>query len=100
MRGPILLALGLAWASLQLPAADWPQWRGPNRDGVAPAGQKYPAQLTEEPRVVWRIPAGPGLSSPVIAGGKVLAFDAQAGQETLRLLDAADGRELWRAAVD
>ena len=100
MRGLILLALGLAWASLQLPAADWPQWRGPNRDGVAPAGQKYPAQLTEEPRVVWRIPAGPGLSSPVIAGGKVLAFDAQAGQETLRLLDAADGRELWRAAVD
>jgi outer membrane protein assembly factor BamB len=90
------------FAAAFLPAcgADWPQWRGPHRDGHAPAGQKFPASLNEEPQVIWRLPAGPGLSSPVIAGGKVLAFDAQDGYETLRLLDARDGRELWRAAVD
>ncbi len=81
-------------------AADWPQWRGPQGDGVAPAGQPFPEKIADEPVNVWRIPAGPGLSSPVVAGGKVLAFDAQDGQETLRLLDAANGKEVWRAAVD
>ena len=91
---------GLLALTLVAGAADWAQWRGPQRDGVAPGGQKFPEKLAEEPVNVWRVPAGPGLSSPVVAGGRVLAFDAQAGQETLRLLDATDGRELWRAAVD
>lgn len=95
-----LFTLLVVTTALSATAADWAQWRGPLRDGHATAGQKFPTRLDEEPRVVWRLPAGPGLSSPVIAGGKVVAFDAQNGEETLRLLDAKDGRELWRAAVD
>lgn len=98
--GRIWTAAASAAFTVTLTAADWAQWRGPNRDGVAPAGQPFPEKLADEPVNVWRIPAGPGLSSPVVAGGKVLAFDAQDGLETLRLLDAADGKELWRAAVD
>lgn len=100
MRIPHLFSALFAAAFLPAIGADWAQWRGPHRDGHAPAGQKFPANLNEEPKVIWRLPAGPGLSSPVIAAGKVLAFDAQNGDETLRLLDAQDGRELWRAAVD
>jgi outer membrane protein assembly factor BamB len=80
--------------------ADWAQWRGPQRDGHAPAGQPLPAELKAEPTFVWRIAAGPGLSSPVVAGGKVVAFDAQDGRETVRVLEAASGREVWREAVD
>jgi len=100
MRRSSLLPILFAAVFLSAFGADWAQWRGPNRDGHAPSGQKFPATLNEEPKVIWRLPAGPGLSSPVIAAGKVLAFDAQNGDETLRLLDAKDGHELWRAAVD
>jgi len=96
MRIPHLFPALFAAAILPAIGADWAQWRGPHRDGHATAGQKFPASLNEEPKVIWRLPAGPGLSSPVIAAGKVLAFDAQDGDETLRLLDAQDGRELWR----
>ncbi len=97
-----LLSAGLIGLSFALAgsAADWAQWRGPGRDGVVPPGQRLPMHLNEEPKVLWRTPAGPGLSSPVIAGGRLLAFDAQEGMETLRLLDAGDGHELWRMPVD
>jgi outer membrane protein assembly factor BamB len=80
--------------------ADWPRWRGPANDGHAPAGTPALTSLPAEPSVVWEIPAGEGLASPVVAGGRVLAFDNQDDKETLRLLDASNGRELWRAPVD
>jgi outer membrane protein assembly factor BamB len=75
---------------------EWPQWRGPNRDGVVhgvtvPA--RWPAALTEE----WRVPVGEGVASPVVAGGKVYVFTREQGQEIVRCLDLPGGRELWRS---
>lgn len=91
-----------AWllASVALSAADWPQWRGPLRTGHVPAGEPVPVKLPAEPRVLWKIKAGEGLASPVVAGGKVFCFDNTAGKETLHALDAATGREFWRAEID
>jgi len=96
--GGLLAALLLTPALT--PAADWPQWRGPARDGHAPAGQPLPRTLAAEAKPVWRTEAGPGLSSPVVAGGRVVVFDNQDGKETLRLLAAETGKELWRTVVD
>ena len=81
-------------------AADWPRWRGPAGDGHAPGGTPILPDLPPEPRILWQVPAGPGLASPVVGGGVVLAFDTQDGQETLRALDAISGVERWRAAID
>ncbi|HJZ59327.1 MAG TPA: pyrrolo-quinoline quinone, partial [Gemmataceae bacterium] len=51
-------------------SADWPQWRGPNRDGVAP-GAKLPAKWpAEAPDAKWKAPVGLGCSGPAVAGGK------------------------------
>jgi outer membrane protein assembly factor BamB len=77
-------------------AADWPQWRGPNRDGAVrgvsvPA--KWPRQLKEE----WSVRVGEGNSSPVVAGGKVYVFTRQQEDEVVRCLDLANGKELWRS---
>lgn len=94
--GPALLLGGV----LPSFAADWPRWRGPANDGHAPAGTPALDALPGEPRVLWQVPAGPGLASPVVSGGVVLAFDHQDAQETLRALDARTGTERWRAAVD
>lgn len=81
--------------------ADWPRWRGPTNDGRVPAGAvAWPVELPPELGEVWKVPAGEGLASPVVAGGRVMAFDNQGGRETLRALDASTGRELWRADVD
>ena len=76
-------------------AADWPQWRGPNRDAVVKDPNHALNQLPAEPKVLWKIDAGPGQSSPVIAGGKVVFLDAQKDQEMAHCVDAATGKILW-----
>lgn len=61
-------------------AADWPQWRGPTRDGIAPAGIKLLDQWPKEgPPQVWKseyVPSlrGGGAGSPVVAEGKVFLY--------------------------
>lgn len=100
MRFPTGLLL-TALSCLVVPAsADWPNWRGPGHDGHAPPESAALTSLPANPAVLWNIPAGEGLASPVVAGGRVLAFDNQGGRETLRALDAATGAELWRADID
>src|SRR5262245_19349467 len=60
---------------LRMPSEDWPQFRGPNRDGVwneTGIMKSFPA---EGLRIRWRVPVGPGWSSPVVARGRVYLTD-------------------------
>lgn len=86
--------------ALTISAADWPQWRGPNRDGHAPASGKTVSKLPLEPKVVWKVKAGPGLASPIVAGDKVLHFDAVGKMETLHALKRETGEKIWSAEID
>ena len=63
-RSLLLLVLCVASA----PAADWPQWLGPNRDCSSP---EIVVPWKEPLKVLWHKPVGEGHSSPVVAGGKV-----------------------------
>jgi outer membrane protein assembly factor BamB len=81
-------------------AADWPQWRGPERTGYAPNGAPLPSSLPAGPKVLWRIKVGEGYASPVVAGGKLFYLDNQQLKEVLHALDAASGKELWRETLD
>lgn len=88
-----LFTIAIAFPS---PAADWPQWRGPNRDGVAPAAQlptKWPA---EPPPAKWKAAVGIGYSGPAIAGGKVFIMGRVEGNERCLCFDADTGKELWK----
>jgi outer membrane protein assembly factor BamB len=77
-------------------AQDWPQWRGPNRDGVS-VGFKLPANWPKgDLRPVWKIPLGDGYSSPVIVGGKLFTHDREGDDEFVYCLDASSGKQLWR----
>src|SRR6185436_17678797 len=87
-------------ACLAALAADWPQWRGPLHDGHVPAGVKVPDSFPPEPRIVWRAKVGDGLSSPVVAMGRVFHMDNQDGAETLHALEQATGKEIWHVAID
>jgi outer membrane protein assembly factor BamB len=79
------------------PTTDWPQWRGPNRDGVS--GEKN--LLLDWPndglRVVWEKRAGKGYAAPVIAAGRVYLHMQDKQDEAVVCFDADSGKELWRA---
>lgn len=81
------------------PANDWPQWRGPNRDGVwreTGIMESFPASGLP---VSWRVPVGRGWSSPVIADGRVHITDVEiagnSAKERVRALDARSGNRVW-----
>jgi outer membrane protein assembly factor BamB len=73
---------------------DWPQWRGPRRDGTAafstPAA--WPAALSRR----WEVVVGAGHSSPVIAGDRAIIHTREGEREVTRALDLKSGKQLWR----
>jgi outer membrane protein assembly factor BamB len=94
---PLVLSIACV---LSAATADWPQWRGPQRTGHTAPDEKTISQLPTQPKVVWRIKAGEGLASPVVANGKAFLFDNQGGKETLRAVAATNGQEVWRTPID
>jgi len=111
-----LVALG-PFASATNPANDWPQWLGPNRDGVwreSGLAQSFPPG---GPKVLWRAPIGTGYSGPSVALGRVYVMDRQRpigadgkparptragipGKERVLCLDAGDGKTIWKHEYD
>ena len=99
-----LLAVLSLSLSLSPAAADWPQWRGPNRDGTAP-GAKLPAKWpAEAPAAKWTAPVGEGYGGVAVAGGKAFAMGRNVATvlgtefsvERCLCFDAATGKELWK----
>jgi outer membrane protein assembly factor BamB len=76
-------------------AADWPQWRGPNRDGRG-ATFAAPPQWPESLKRGWSVDVGGGHSSPVLAGGRIYIHTRQAESEVVSALDAASGKIAWQ----
>ena len=91
-----LLCLAAAFTTASLPAADWAQWRGPNRDGHTSYSL---AVLPKEPKTLWSIPIGNGQASPLVVGDKVIYLDEQGNQEVAHAVDIKTGKELWHTAV-
>ncbi len=94
--------------SLSLPlsasAADWPQWRGPNRDGHA-IGARLPAKWpAEAPPAKWKAPVGEGYGGASTGAGKVFVMGREGAKilgqdfsiERCFCFDADTGKEAWR----
>ena len=75
--------------------ADWPQWRGPTRDGVLPANGLALSGLPNQPKVLWKVKSGEGLASPVVANSSAFLFENRNGNETMIALSITDGSEQW-----
>ena len=75
--------------------ADWPQFRGPNGSGVAD-DQKPPVELGPTKNVKWKVPAPGGLSSPIVAGDKLVLTAFDGGKLYTIAYNRADGTEAWR----
>lgn len=120
-RPAVLLALGVligGFVSATARADDWPQWLGPQRDGIwreTGIVDKFPA---DGPKVRWRTPIAGGYAGPAVAGGRVYVMDrilakgaenpadpfnlkqAIPGQERVLCLNEADGKIVWTHAYD
>ena len=69
MRHLVFSILALVQSSL-LTAAEWPEFRGPNRDGTVDA--TLPTEWSEEKNITWKKPVhGSGWSTPLISEGKI-----------------------------
>ncbi len=79
-------------------AADWPDFRGPNRDGIYPGTDVSADFPAEGPPVVWEKDVGAGFSNPVVANGRLILFHRRGGEEVVEALDAETGEEIWRFA--
>lgn len=100
MKLRLLTILSFLITSLALPAAqDWPQWRGPARTGVI-EGFKPPASWPDRPKQIWKVQAGIGHASPIVAAGRVYLFSRTGDQESISARDLMTGKELWRQAYD
>ncbi len=77
---------------------DWPWWRGPSRNGIAPASASPPTTFSATENVVWKTPVpGRGHSSPTIVGNRIFlttADDAQQSQSVVAF-DKESGKQLW-----
>ncbi|HKV06928.1 MAG TPA: PQQ-binding-like beta-propeller repeat protein [Thermoanaerobaculia bacterium] len=98
LRVPLTLGLCLlAGAAL---AADWPQFRGPNRDGVSRETGLLKSWPAGGPKVLWKAPAGEGFSHVVVAGGRVFTLYGLGSQEVAVAMDAASGKQVWKTPID
>lgn len=80
-------------------AQDWPQWRGPGRDGAA-RGVPAPAAWPDELQRAWRIEVGLGHSSPVVSGDRVFVHTRAGDEEVVTAVDLVDGAVVWRQRYD
>ncbi len=92
---PGLLFLASIAALLSAGAADWPQWRGPNRDGTS-AERISTNWPTEGPKVLWRAAVGTGFSSILVSQGRAYTMGNTANQDTIWCFAARTGQELWK----
>jgi len=115
-RMMMFVLLSVGWFAVPLSADDWPQWRGPQRDGVwRETGIRESIPKSGLP-VMWRVPVALGYSGPAVANGKVFLADYEktsgeiknspggtvklTGSERLRCFDLKTGKELWTTQYD
>jgi outer membrane protein assembly factor BamB len=103
LRLILIAATIILAAAAKSPADEWPQWRGPTRDGVwkeTGLVESFPADRIDDGKLKrrWRVEIGSGYNGPTVAGGRVFVMDRQTKpKQTERVLAfAADtGKPLW-----
>src|SRR6266567_4092536 len=98
------LALGVALIVPGAKATDWPQFRGPNRDGNWDETGILESFPSEGLKIRWRQPVGGGWSSPVVVQGRVFVSDVEltkpTARERLHCFEEKTGKVLWVYAYE
>src|SRR5438874_2275068 len=98
----LILFLSIALFTAAGLAADkslvWPRFRGPDGSGVAD-GQKPPVEFGPDKNMKWKAPAPSGLSSPIVAGDKLVITAFDDGKLYTIAYRRTDGKEAWRTGA-
>ena len=97
-----VLSLVLVFAAaIPVSAADWPQWRGPNRDGISPEKGLLQQWPQEGPKLVWKATdIGSGYSTPSVVGDRLyLLANKGLDNEFVAAISARDGKRVWTARL-
>lgn len=89
-----LVLTGALAGSGTLYAQDWPQWRGPNRDGAG--SFDTPASWPENLEQHWQMDVGFGYATPLLVSDRVYMFTRQDEEEVMTSVDADSGEVIWR----
>ena len=81
--------------ALRTCACDWPQFLGPDRNGVYADSDLADSWPKEGPPVVWRKKIGQGFSGPAVSSAKLVLFHRLDDKELVECLDTKDGKSLW-----
>jgi outer membrane protein assembly factor BamB len=90
--------LAVVVSGLSVFARDWPQFLGPQRNGVYSGPGLASSWPAGTPKRVWRRSVGQGLAGPVVAGDRVILFHRVGSEEVVEALDARTGDPRWRFA--
>ena len=93
----LVTGLMVVAVSLTATASDWPQWRGPNRDGISSEAGLLPQWPPTGPPQLWmREDIGSGFSAPAVVGDRLyLLANDDLESEFIRALSAVDGNTMW-----
>ena len=94
-----LLGLAVLCAGLPVLGIDWPNWRGPDHNGISKETGWSTDWPADGPKVLWRAKVGIGFSSLAVAQGRVYTLGNAgrgANQDSVFCFDAATGKEIWR----
>ena len=100
----MLGVLGTVMVPMAGLATDWPQFRGPSRDGRWNETRILESFPPTGLKICWKRPVGGGFSSPVVAQGRVFVFDVELLQprarERVHCFEEKTGKELWLYAYE
>src|ERR1051326_5475479 len=92
----VVLLFVFAAQALAQGEANWPQWRGPNRDGISKDTGLLKQWPADGPALVWKASgAGRGYSSFSIAGGRLYTMGLRGDREFVIGFDITNGKEVW-----
>jgi outer membrane protein assembly factor BamB len=96
----------MAWAALLLiaqraAADDWPQWRGPNRDGISREKGLLQQWPEAGPKLLWQAKdLGAGYSTPAVVGERIYLMGSEGDdKEFVEVRNVADGKRVWSETI-
>jgi outer membrane protein assembly factor BamB len=93
----LLIFVCLGSFALAAGAANWPQWRGPQRNGISQETGLLQEWPKNGPRLLWQVKdIGSGYSTPAVVGERLYLMSNQGMEdEFVRALEVKDGKQAW-----
>jgi outer membrane protein assembly factor BamB len=97
LKAPAWTAVVVAVLATSMSAQDWPQWRGPARDGAITSFRE-PATWPKTLKKRWHVEVGAGYAVPLVVGDRIYVFTRQNEDEVMTALDPRSGQTIWRTS--